>query len=81
MGGFSNSLTVVLEVGFSVDKDTTTITTIILVETVTITKIILVIMGNMVVVLPTIISGLIIAKPIVSYVMVYDILLLSVHNW
>jgi hypothetical protein len=71
MGGFSNSLTVVLEVGFSVDKDTTTITTIILVETVTITKIILVIMGNMVVVLPTIIiSGLIIAKPIVSYVMV-----------
>lgn len=61
MGGFYNSLTVVLEVGFSVDRDTTTTT---------ITTIILVRMGSMVVVLPTIISGLIITKPIVSYVMV-----------
>jgi hypothetical protein len=52
---------VVLEVGFSVDRDTTTTT---------ITTIILVRMGSMVVVLPTIISGLIITKPIVSYVMV-----------
>jgi len=61
MGGFDNSLTVVLEVGFSMDRDTTTTT---------ITTIILVRMDSMVVVLPTIISGLIIAKPIVSYVMV-----------
>jgi hypothetical protein len=42
MGGFDNSLTVVLEVGFSVDRDTITTT---------ITKIILVRMGSMVVVL------------------------------
>jgi len=72
MGGFSNFLTVVLEVGFSVDRDTTTttITIIILVETVTIATIILVGMGSMVIVLPTIINGLIIAKLIVSYVMV-----------
>jgi len=61
MSGFDNSLTVVLEVGFSVDRDTITTT---------ITKIILVRIGSMIVVLPTIISGLIIAKPIVSYVMV-----------
>jgi len=79
-------LTVVMEAGFEVDGGTTTVTvtTIIIIETVTIitiiTLIILIKMGSIVVIFSTIISGLIIAKSNASYVMVWDILLHSVHN-